>query len=336
MRRVLDAAHAKGMRVIFDFVPNHTGLGFFAFQDVVKNGRASRYWNWYTVKRWPFSPGDASAYDTYSGVGSLPKLNTSNPEVKGYLLEVAERWMRFGFDGIRIDHPQGIVNREDFYHDLRRVVKGVKPDAYIVAEIWTRDPSWLQGDQADSLMNYAIGRDIVLRFARGGGVALYSGRRALADLARIYTDYPEAVVGQGWNLIASHDNPRVLTDLGGGGLGDTPSSESLERLRLAMGLLYALPGMPIFFQGDECGFTGEAGQYPVNELYRYPIQWERCNPDVLAFYQQLGKVRGSLAPCRARPFGPTRGKGRCWPSCAGSRGRRWCWRPSTRAAIPRV
>lgn len=309
LRQVLDAAHAQGMRVIFDFVPNHTGLGFFAFQDVVKNGRASQYWNWYTIRQWPFRPGDPSAYDTFSGVGSLPKLNTANPEVKKYLLEVAEHWMRFGFDGLRVDYPQGIVNREDFYRDLRRVVKGVKPDAYIVAEIWARDPSWLQGDQADSLMNYAIGRDIVLRFARGGGVALYSGRRALADLVRIYTDYPEAVVGQGWNLIGSHDTPRVLTDLGGGALGDTPSPESLARLRLAMGLLYALPGMPIFFQGDECGFTGEAGQYPVNELYRYPIQWDRCNPDVLEFYQRLGKVRAGLAALQGPAFRAYAGEG---------------------------
>jgi glycosidase len=76
-----------------------------------------------------------------------------------------------------------------------------------------------------------------------------------------------------------------------------------------MGLLYALPGMPIFFQGDECGFTGEAGQYPVNELYRYPIQWDRCNPDVLEFYQRLGKVRAGLAALQGPAFRAYAGEG---------------------------
>jgi cyclomaltodextrinase len=91
LRRLLDRAHALGIRVLFDFVPNHTGLGFFAFQDVVKRGRASPYWNWYFVKRYPFRPGDAGAYEAWWGVGSLPKLNTANPEVRAYLLSVAER-----------------------------------------------------------------------------------------------------------------------------------------------------------------------------------------------------------------------------------------------------
>jgi glycosidase len=91
LRRVLDRAHALGIRVLFDFVPDHTGLGFFAFQDVVKRGRASPYWNWYFFKRYPFRPGDAGAYEAWWGVGSLPKLNAANPEVRAYLLSVAER-----------------------------------------------------------------------------------------------------------------------------------------------------------------------------------------------------------------------------------------------------
>lgn len=300
MKQVIEQAHQLGMKLIFDYVPNHVGLGFWAFQDAVKNGPQSAYWDWFGIKRWPFTPGDASAYDTYMGVGSLPKLKTTHPQVQQHLLEVAQQWLELGFDGLRIDHPQGVVNREGFYRALRQTVRATNPQAYIVAEIWQRDPSWLQGDQADSLMNYTVGRDVVLRFARGGSVVLYNGRRALADLSRLYTDYSEAVVGMGWNQIGSHDTARVLTDLGGGNFGQTPTPESLQRLQLAAALLYALPGMPMWFQGDECGLNGERGEWPINELYRWPIQWELCQGDTPNFFKRLGQLHQST-PAFASP-----------------------------------
>ncbi|ADW21717.1 alpha-amylase family glycosyl hydrolase [Thermus scotoductus] len=309
LRKLLDEAHRLGMRVIFDFVPNHTGLGFWAFQDVVKRGPRSPYWNWYFIKRWPFVPGDGSAYEGWWGLGSLPKLNTANPGVKRYLIEVTKYWVRFGFDGVRVDMPGDVLNPHAFFKEMRAELKAIKPDAYLVAEIWQRDPSWLRGDEFDSLMNYAIGRDILLRFAKGGSLALYNARRALADLARVYALYPEAVAGMGFNLITSHDTARLLTELGGGGLKDVPSPEARARQRLAAAMLYALPGLPVTFQGDECGFTGERPADPPHELNRYPFQWEKCHGETLAFYQELAGLRRELAALRSAVFRTYFGEG---------------------------
>lgn len=61
LKRPPAAAHPRGMHVIVDFVPNHTGLGSWAFREVVKTGRNSPHWNWTFIKRWSFEPGDASA-----------------------------------------------------------------------------------------------------------------------------------------------------------------------------------------------------------------------------------------------------------------------------------
>lgn len=309
LRKLLDEAHRLGMRVIFDFVPNHTGLGFWAFQDVVKRGPRSPYWNWYFIKRWPFVPGDGSAYEGWWGLGSLPKLNTANPGVKRYLIEVTKYWVRFGFDGVRVDVPGDVLNPHAFFKEMRAELKAIKPDAYLVAEIWQRDPSWLRGDEFDSLMNYAIGRDILLRFAKGGSLALYNARRALADLARVYALYPEAVAGMGFNLITSHDTARLLTELGGGGLKDVPSPEARARQRLAAAMLYALPRLPVTFQGDECGFTGERPADPPHELNRYPFQWEKCHGETLAFYQELAGLRRELAALRSAVFRTYFGEG---------------------------
>ena len=294
LKRLLNEAHKRGIKVVFDFVPNHTGVGFWAFQDVVKRGRNSPYWNWYFIKQWPFRAGDGNAYTGWANLGSLPKLNTGNAGVQRYLIEVSKYWLRFGFDGIRVDVANEIST--DFTKRWRSEVKAVKPDAYLIGEVWDLRPQYLQGDQYDSLMNYTVGRGGsppafggALGFARGG--PLQNGRRALAQLSLVYGTYSEAVAAQGFNLIGSHDTARVLSDLGGGNYGETPSLESLQRLKLASAILYALPGTPMFFQGEECGFNGQVGQWPVNELYRAPIQWEKCNQDVLKHYQLLGKLR---------------------------------------------
>ncbi|MCS7068732.1 MAG: alpha-amylase family glycosyl hydrolase [Meiothermus sp.] len=312
LRRVLAEARRQGIKVIFDFVPNHTGLGHWAFQDVVIKGPDSRYWNWYFIRAWPFTPGDGRAYVGWADLGSLPKLNTANPEVQDYLIRVSRYWLNFGFDGIRVDVANEIA--PEFVQKWRAALKALKPEVYLVGEVWDLRPQYLQGDQFDSLMNYTVGRGGsppalggALGFARGG--PLQSGRRVLSELARVYATYPEAVAAMGFNLIGSHDTPRVLTDLGGGGWRESPSPEALARLRLASAILYALPGASVFFQGEECGFTGERGQWPVNELYRYPLQWDKCRADVLEHYRLLGRLKGQLKAFRSPLFRTYQGEG---------------------------
>ena len=96
---------------------------------------------------------------------ALPKLNTDNPQVREYLMRVAEHWIRFGSDGWRLD-VAAEIDDDEFWREFRRRVKGVNPDAYIVAEVWNEDHRWLQGDQFDAYMNYQLAFAI-LSFAAG-------------------------------------------------------------------------------------------------------------------------------------------------------------------------
>jgi len=287
LKRLLNEAHERDMRVILDFVPNHTGLGFWAFQDVVKKGKDSPYWDWYFIHKWPFSPGDPSSYEAWWGVGSLPKLNTGNPEVKEYLFKVVRRWLNFGADGWRVDVPNELVKAKEFFDEMRQLVKMEKEDAYLLAEIWQLDPSWVQGDQFDSLMNYALGRDILLNFARGS----IDGENTLASLSRYFGTYGENVTAMGFNLVSSHDTGRILTDLGGGNFGDLPEPEGVERLMLLSTLLYAMPGAPVIFQGDERSILGEKEFY---DAQRYPIQWGTVDENLLSHYKKLAQLRREI------------------------------------------
>ncbi len=287
LRELLNEAHKRGMRVIFDFVPNHTGLGFWAFQDVVKKGKGSPYWDWYFIHQWPFAPGDATAYEAWWGVGSLPKLNTGNPEVKEYLLKVVSHWLDFGADGWRVDVPNELVKAKEFFSEMRQLSKMEKEDAYLIAEIWQLDSSWVQGDQFDSLMNYALGRDTLFNFVKGS----IDGESTLANLCRYFAAYGENVTAMGFNLVSSHDTGRILTDLGGGNFGDLPNPGAVERLKLLSTLFYTLPGAPVIFQGDERGILGEKEFY---DSHRYPIQWDTADESLISHYKKLVQLRREI------------------------------------------
>ncbi|MDO9555500.1 MAG: alpha-amylase family glycosyl hydrolase, partial [Atribacterota bacterium] len=169
-----------------------------------------------------------------------------------------------------------------------QLAKMEKPDAYLIAEIWQLDPSWVQGDQYDSLMNYALGRDILFNFAKGS----IDGEGTLENLSRYFAAYGENVTAMGFNLVSSHDTGRILTDLGGGNFGDLPNPEAVEKLKLLSTLLYTLPGTPVIFQGDERGILGEKEFY---DAHRYPIQWDAVDENLVSHYKKLSQLRQEIS-----------------------------------------
>lgn len=297
LRTFLDLAHANGIRVLWDFVPNHTGLGFWAFQDALANGPSSPYWDWYN-----FHPnsnglqaGDGNDYDGWFAIASLPQLQTVNNEVTAHLLDVAADWTQFGFDGIRVDVPIQLGERDpSFFPEFRSTLKALDPDVYLVGEVWDRNPGWVQGDQFDALMNYWVSRDAVAGFAQASRNPS-SVWRTIVDM---HVSYPEASTAMSFNLTASHDTGRLLTLLGGGtSLTAVPSATAIARQKLAAALQYALPGIPVTYYGDECAMTG-AGPESQSDLSRRRMDWDRCAADVhgvRAHYTQLASLKRNLA-----------------------------------------
>lgn len=293
LMELIEEAKKRDIKVIFDFVPGHVGLGHWAFQDVYVNGPRSRYWNWFTIYRYPFTPGDGRDYRCWWGVGTLPQLNTSNPEVRRYLINVAIYWLEKGFDGMRIDTPLDLLDGRSFFEELRREVKSRFPEAYIVGEIWSVSPDWVNRGPFDTLMNYPLGMGILVEYGQGklNGVGRdhVSGR-----LAEYFASYSVSAVGMGFNNIGTHDTDRVLTMLGGGDLWSTPGHEPILRLKMVSTLQYTMPGMPVIFQGDERGLTGRSGFNGGRDEQRYPIQWDRLNKEVYEHYKQIGWIKNNV------------------------------------------
>ena len=104
---------------------------------------------------------------TRPGGGSrrCPSWTPRTRTVREYLMTVAEHWLRFGIDGWRLDVPEEI-NDEAFWQEFRRRCRAVRPDAYLVGEIWRVAPEWLRGDRFDALMDYPLA-EAILGFAGG-------------------------------------------------------------------------------------------------------------------------------------------------------------------------
>jgi cyclomaltodextrinase len=273
-RALVDGAHDRGMRVVLDGVFNHCGRGFAPFQSLLESGVASPYRDWFYldgdvldgrrgIDAYPVGEADGShvrtGYRGWWNHPSLPKLRVEHPPVREYLFGVAERWLRFGIDGWRLDVPADVED-PTFWPEFRQRARAVRPDAYLVGEIWHEAPEWLAGDRFDGLMNYPLGMAI-LGFAAGGQLdrAAVEGQTDYSRFLRTI-DAPEfgervtralsardpAVIEAQYNLIGSHDTPRARTVLAG----------DFGATRLATLLLLTLPGAPSIYYGDELGMEG--------------------------------------------------------------------------------
>ncbi|MBN2908459.1 glycoside hydrolase family 13 protein [Polycladomyces sp. WAk] len=288
LKELVSRAHQSGIRVILDAVFNHCGYGFFAFQDVIKKGRASRYWDWFHIKSGPVMTTPKPNYETFAqNVWTMPKLRTDHHEVREYLLDVAAEWTReTGIDGWRLD----VANEVDhaFWRAFRERIRLINPSAVIIGEVWHDAGPWLKGDQFDSVMNYPF-REAVLDFAARGRI---SGRELDARLTRIRMTVPEPAHRALLNLLGSHDTERVRTACGGDD----------RRLRLAVLLLMTYTGVPMIYYGDEVGMEG--GNDPD---CRRPMIWDadEQDRDLLAYYRLLIAIRRGSAAMR-------RGETRTW------------------------
>lgn len=335
LRELLDAAHARGIRVVLDGVFNHTGRGFWAFHHVLENGGASPYRDWFhydaaaLAGRRPFrpypwpsdqdawpadpafrptgdEPGDEAfhrlGYRAWWGLPALPKLNTANPDVRAHIMEVAEHWLRFGIDGWRLDVPAEIRD-EGFWQEFRRRCRAVNPEAYLVGEIWHECAEWLAGDRFDAVMNYPLAYAI-LGFVAQGHLDETVVRRH-HEYGRNTHVRDGAAFGTELERLMSCYDPAVtavqmnLLDSHDSPRFRTMAGRDPAAWRLAVLLQATLPGAPCTYYGDEVGVEG--GHDPD---CRRAFPWDEAawDADGLAWTRAAYRVRHELPALRRGAF----------------------------------
>lgn len=273
-RELVNELHKRGMKVVLDAVFNHCGMNFKPFQDVIKNGQKSEYADWFHIERYPVNTNKGELnYKTFADVPGMPKLNTSNEELRKYLLDVSKYWIEeFDIDGWRLDVSDEIEH--DFWREFRKVVKGVKEDIFIVGENWHNSYPWLQGDQFDSVMNYPITKECLAYFAQGKE----SAKKFSENLAEILMRSTSQVNNVMLNLLDSHDTERFLT----------MCNSNKEKLKNAVTFLMTFEGAPCTYYGSEIGLEG--GYDPD---CRRVFDWNEDNWDkkLRDFYKKVIEIR---------------------------------------------
>jgi cyclomaltodextrinase len=304
LRELIDACHERGIRVVLDGVFNHASRGFFQFNDILENGPHSPWLDWFTIEGWPLSAYDGAHpanYLSWVNNRALPKLNTDNPQVREFIMQVAEDWLHFGIDGWRLDVPFEITTA-GFWQEFRQRVKAINPDAYIVGEVWHEAGQWLQGDQFDAVMNYLF-TGPTIAYTAGPRVRPeliegrdYSATPPLSAMSYASTIdwllnlYPREIQLAQLNLLNSHDTARLLTIAG----GDRAS------VHLATLLLLTFPGAPSIYYGDEIGLAGG-----VDPDSRRTFPWdtpETWDLEVLDYHKRLIALRHAHPALRTGTF----------------------------------
>ena len=304
--RMLAACHDRGIKVVLDGVFNHASRGFFPFNDVLENGAASPWLDWFDFHEHPANAYDHNrppGYRAWVGLHALPALNTDNPQVREYIMRVGEYWIRKGIDGWRLDVPFEIKT-PGFWAEFRRRVKAINPDAYIVGEIWGDARDWLRGDQFDATMNYLFagptlafaGRDrIVVSAVEGRDYRPHpalNGQEYGDRIEHLLHQYPWPIQEAQLNLLDSHDTSRALSVLG----------DDVRSYELASLLLFTYPGAPSIYSGSEIGVTGAM---PGDRWARKTFPWDhpdRWDRDLLDLTKSLIALRKAHRPLRTGSY----------------------------------
>ena len=304
-RALCREAHARGMRVLLDGVFNHTGSasryfnadGFYPELGAAQS-KDSPYYNWYHFTHWPDS------YDAWWGIKTLPAVEENQASYRDFIIRsedsVVRHWLRCGADGWRLDVADELP--DDFIAELRQAMDAEKPDCLLLGEVWEdgsnkiaydRRRKYLLGRETHGLMNYPF-RTAALDWLCGGDAAAF--RESMEQLRE---NYPSPAFYSAMNFLSTHDTPRILTLLGGeptpadkaerAAARLSPAGRELARRRLMLGalLLYAFPGSPTVYYGDEAGMEGY--EDPLN---RRTFPWGQEDEGLLRWYRRLGQLRG--------------------------------------------
>jgi cyclomaltodextrinase len=268
LRALLDEAHARGVRILLDFVPNHWSNRHPTFVDAT-SAAESAYRDWYRFERWP------DRYDSFFGVGSLPKVDLLNPGAREHMLEAAAHWLELGVDGYRVDHATGPA--QSFWADFRRATREARPDCWTFAET-VETPA--RERAFEGLLDGCLDFTLFDAFRKTFAQATWDGVRFWRFLEAHSRYFPPDIVRP--SFLDNHDLNRFLWTAG----------NDVRRLKLAALCQFTLEGPPVVYYGTEIGMSQVRDVRETSDREaRQPMAWDAPDEDVLVWYRRLVALR---------------------------------------------
>lgn len=272
---LIAAAHARGIRVILDYVVNHISWDHPAFRAAFAD-QASPEAAWFAFTRWP------DQYLSFFGVPDLPQIDSDSPPARDYMIEHARYWLEQGIDGFRLDYANGPSHA--FWSMFRAATRAARPDSVTFGEV-VETPALQRTYQGrlDGCLDFVLLQALRQFFAFGSlSVSAFDGflQRHLAFFAGDFV-LP--------SFLDNHDMNRFLWVV----RGDT------RRLKLAALCQFTLPHPPIVYYGTEVGLSqqrdvryADGSGHP--EESRLPMLWgDAQDRELLDFYRRLIAARRS-------------------------------------------
>ncbi len=275
----LDAAHARGLRVVLDLVVNHSSSQHPWFQRALAGDPAYRAFYVWSDERldWRGTGGGPAWHPAgdgsyYLGLfeGGMPDLNHRNPAVTEAMLDVAAFWLDLGVDGFRVDAITHVIESADglitnapenvaWVRDFNAALRERHPGAFIVGETWTATPAiaaYHREAGLDMSFNYPLWRELIAAVQNRSAINLRA--QLQLDEDQYPADARRAI------FLANHDQLRPATLL-------SPLRRDTARMRLAAGLLLTLPGTPFLYYGEEIGLPNGPSEHDIDK--RTPMRW---------------------------------------------------------------
>jgi cyclomaltodextrinase len=297
--KLVDEVHNRNMKIIIDGVFNHTGVRFWAFQDILLNGENSKYKDWYRVNSFddPTTPTNEFNYKGWWGAKSLPEFNKDESDLhsgpKQYIFYSTARWLdpdndgnpSDGIDGWRLD-----VARElplGFWKSWAKMVKTINNDAIIIGELWELSPDFVSSEGPfDALMNYNFAfavNDFMI--ADNTAISTMEFLEMLDEVSYTYLNENLLVLQ---NLMDSHDTDRLSSMIKNPGRNydrdanesnssynpGKPTEEEYEKQKLIAAFQMTYSSAPMIYYGDEVGMWGADDPHD-----RKPMIWDELNYD---------------------------------------------------------
>ena len=271
--------HENDIKIVLDGVFNHVGREFWAFKDIQKNGRNSKYCSWFSGLNFDSrSPmGDEFNYESWNGCYDLVKLNLWNREVVEYLLHAVEFWIdEFDIDGLRLDAADKIIF--DFFKELKIFTEKKKDNFWLMGEIIHGDYNrWANKESLDSVTNYECYKGIYSSHNDKNYFEIAYSLNRMFGNGGIYKDLCL------YNFVDNHDVNRLASTL-----------KAQEYLYNVYTILYTMPGVPSIYYGSEYGIKavkGDKTDLPLRPSVDEIENYEDKNNELFDHIEKLGRIR---------------------------------------------
>ncbi len=252
-------AHKRDMKIVLDAVFNHCSMLLPQFQDVISKGIESAYFDWFMIDGEQVDT-EKLNYEVFGFSSYMPKFNTSNKEVQEFLLDIAAFWVKeYDIDGWRLDVSDEVSH--DFWRKFRTRIKELKPDCVLIGENWHDAYAYLQGDQYDSIMNYAFTKACLDYYAFDA----FDAKGFAEKLNHLLMRNNGQVNAMMFNLLDSHDTDRFYTSI----------NKNKDKMLSALAVMNMYIGVPCIYYGTEICLEG--GYDPDN---RRCFDWEEAHWDI--------------------------------------------------------